>query len=295
MKAPAAILVALLLVPSPAEAWVYYTSESSGETVRWKSGGPCSIAFQYNPAGIESIPGMQEFTLFEDAMDLWNANPCTDIRLILDGVDGGCEVHKPAFPGEEQNCIVVSPSGWALAHPDYNGAAMLTVLNYLPSTGYLGDVDIDINEDGFDFGLDTEGVDPDDVVDYRFAVAHELGHVYGLAHSEDPDSILYSDGDIYLADDNPLEPQQDDLDGVCAVYDRTLFSCSDAPPEPEPEADSEIGPDLVIEPNPEPFEVEGGGPKESCCCDMGSRSDLGSGLLLFLLVLPLALRRRRIA
>ena len=141
-----AILVALLLLPVPAEAWVYYTSTSSGETVRWESGGPCTLAFQYHPEGIDSIPGMKEFTIFEDAMALWNANPCTDVVLTLDGVDDGCDIG--AALGSEQNCIVVTDSGWVAAHPQSIGAAMLTILSYKPATGLLGDVDIDITPAG---------------------------------------------------------------------------------------------------------------------------------------------------
>lgn len=291
-----AILVALLLLPVPAEAWVYYTSTSSGETVRWESGGPCTLAFQYHPEGIDSIPGMKEFTIFEDAMALWNANPCTDVVLTLDGVDDGCDIG--AALGSEQNCIVVTDSGWVAAHPQSIGAAMLTILSYKPATGLLGDVDIDINEDGFDFGLEGSE-EPQELVDYRFAVAHELGHVYGLDHPdcdvEPPlDSIMCSDGEIYLDDEHLMEPGTDDFAGVCALYDRTLYACDDSPPEPEPEPGPEpepdqiSGEDIVVE----PAIPEGGGGKKGTCA-MGISPVPGVGILLCSLALLLSLRRRR--
>lgn len=299
MTALRVALLVLLLLPRPAAAWSYYTSTSSGAMVRWESGGPCTVAFQYHPKGIDAIPGMKEFTIFEDAMDLWNANPCTDVVLALDGVDDGCDVS--VFPGAEQNCIVVTDSGWVAAHPLSIGAAMLTILSYKPATGFLGDVDIDINEDGFDFGLEGSE-EPQDLVDYRFAVAHELGHVYGLDHPDcdvDPplESIMCSDGEIYLDDEHLLEPGADDFAGVCAVYDRSLYTCDDSPPEPEPELNPEPAPDqigagdILVEPA---GTDGGGGDRKKGTCAMGSSSSPGGGLLLLGLALLLAGRRRRI-
>ncbi len=291
MRTNVALMLTLLLIPSPAEAWVYYVN-NTGDLVHWPADGSCTIKFQYHPEGIESILGMQEFTIFEDAMDLWNANPCTDVRLELDGVDDSCKIF--AMPGADQNCIVVSHDFW---DHDNHGAAMLTILSYQPSTAYLQDVDIDINEIDRDFSLCEDG-EAKPLVDYRYAAAHELGHVYGLDHpspeecdATEPTPIMCSDGDIFCGDDNPHEPQPDDLAGICAVYDRTFYTCDDSPPEPEPEAEPE--PDLLAEPNPEPFDVEGGGPKESCYCDMGTRSDTGAAFLLLFLALPIVLRRRR--
>jgi len=285
------VLLLLLLSSTDAHAWIYYTNGAGDSRVRWSSDGPCTIAFQYHPDGIDSIPGMKEFTVFEDAMDIWNANPCTDVRLVLDGVDDGCEIY--AFPGADQNCIVVSYSGWALDHPDQPGAAMLTILSYKPSTGRLEDVDIHVNGDGFDFSLCGDG-EGEPWVDYRYAAAHELGHVYGLNHpspedcaATDPLPIMCSDGDIYCGDGKPHGPQPDDFEGVCAVYDRALFTCDDSPPEPAPES----APDTItVEPDPELVEVDGSAPKS--CCSAGSTPGPGVAFLLLIPLLSVMWKRR---
>jgi len=286
------VLVALVVVLSPGTgtAWVYYET-NGGDTVRWESGGPCTIAFQYNPGGIDTIDGMQEFTLFEDAMGSWNANPCTDVQFTLDGADPACKIY--AFPGADQNCFVVSHDVWD--HEDASAAA-LTILSYKPATGLLQDVDIDINEKHFDFSLCDDG-EGEPWVDYRFMVAHELGHVYGLDHPDDPDAMMYSDGDIYCGDGKPHEPQADDLEGVCAIYDRAIHVCDDSPPEPEPEPEPEPGPepvsDLVAEPSPEPAPPEPGGKKGTCASASGSAPSLLFFPLVFLLVIRLLRSRTR--
>ena len=288
------LFVAMLLCPAPAAAWVYYTSKTSGETVRWPDGGPCTIAFQYNPNGIDTIDGMKEFTLFDDAMALWNANPCTDVRFDLDGVDPACEIY--ANLGADQNCIVVSHDVWN--HYDDWGnhnisAAALTILSYKPATGLLQDVDIDINEKFFDFSFCDDGeVEP--WVDYRFVVAHELGHVYGLDHPDVSDAVLYSDGDIYCGDGKPHEPHADDFEGVCALYDRAIYACDDFPPEPEPEPEpvSDLVPDLVPEPSPE----SGGGNGSCGSCAFTPEPDSGPAVLfalVFFLVIRLLRSRTR--
>ena len=275
------LFVAMLLCPAPVAAWEYYTSKTSGETVRWEGGGPCTIAFQYNPDGIETIDGMKEFTLIEDGMALWNANPCTDVRFDLDGVDPACKAY--ALLGADQNCIVVSHEIW---NHDEASAAALTILSYDRPSGFLKDVDIDINEKYFDFSLCDDG-EEEPWVDYRFLIAHELGHVFGLDHPDVPDAVMYSDGDIYCGDGKQHEPQADDLEGVCAIYDRAIFACDDSPPEPEPEP----GPvsDLQPEPSPEPAPPELGGRKGTCAAASGS----APALLLFPLVFLLGIRLLR--
>lgn len=52
------VLIALLFLPSPVRAWVYFTTEETGEIVHWESGGLCTIAFKYHPYGLDSLFGV---------------------------------------------------------------------------------------------------------------------------------------------------------------------------------------------------------------------------------------------
>jgi predicted Zn-dependent protease len=60
----------------------------------------------------------------------------------------------------------------------------------------------------------------------RLATArHELGHVYSLGHSDDPNDLMYFSGDPFSTDDIPISAC--DIAGVTLVYDAD--TCADIP------------------------------------------------------------------
>lgn len=87
----------------------------------------------------------------------------------------------------------------------------LTHTMFLPSTGVIEDADVQLNAMTIrDVPLERR----DNIL--RSSVEHEVGHFLGLAHSDDPDSLMSAHYDPRIADLPQLT--EDDVDGVCAIF-----------------------------------------------------------------------------
>jgi hypothetical protein len=89
------------------------------------------------------------------------------------------------------------------------GAVAQTVV-HTDASGSLRDADIHLNGAAYRFSLDgAPGTQ-----DTRSILVHEIGHALGLGHSSDPRATMYTSGSGLRW--RSLE--QDDVDGVCALY-----------------------------------------------------------------------------
>lgn len=130
-------------------------------------------------------------------------------RRVVDG--------KVVPPGPNANIIVFHDETWPYANA--SRVIALTTITFDPDTGQIFDADIEVNT----YGIKVTTTDESGEVgsDLESVLAHEVGHFFGLAHSEVPEATLnanYDRGDIGL---RTLSP--DDEAGICAIY----------PPDPE--------------------------------------------------------------
>ncbi len=141
------------------------------------------------------------------AWSVWEQAECEDGALQLAFVDRGkmfCD--ELQFLKEAQvsnNNVVIFRDDW----PYGTGSSQLalTTLTFSTATGEILDADVEINSDDIDFG---QGVD------LKTALVHEFGHVLGLAHVVDPDSVMNRDVDRSEA---RTTLASDDAAGVCAI------------------------------------------------------------------------------
>lgn len=93
-----------------------------------------------------------------------------------------------------------------------NATLALTTVTFNTRSGEIYDVDVEIN--AHDRELTTG--DSDVNVDLQSVVTHEIGHFFGLAHSQELDATMfasYNRGDTHLRD-----LSADDVAGLCAIY-----------------------------------------------------------------------------
>ena len=102
--------------------------------------------------------------------------------------------------------------------------ALSTIIANL-NTGEILDVDIEINSRNFNFDVDGGSALPG-AQNLRLVLNHELGHMLGLSHSEEPGSLMQAEYDS----DSPL-PGPDDMAGMCSIFSPsdTDPSCSAEP------------------------------------------------------------------
>lgn len=119
-------------------------------------------------------------------------------------------------PGPNANVIMFRDDTWP--YPGGNRVIGQTTITFNPETGQIFDVDIEINSVHLNI---TTTDDPDEVgSDLHSVLAHEVGHFFGLAHTNVHSASLsenYDRGDLSFR-----TLHEDDEAGVCAAY----------PPEP---------------------------------------------------------------
>lgn len=161
----------------------------------------------------------------DKAFAAWQTAACSSsampsFRLVNSG-PVTCDKHEyndesHSFGGNA-NIIVFHDDGWPEAGP---GVIALTTVSFGKTSGRIYDADIEIN------GLNTFSTDANmrqNAYDLQSVITHEAGHFMGLAHATLACSL--SAGDCPTM--SPSYPQdsmafrtleQDDIDGICAVY-----------------------------------------------------------------------------
>lgn len=129
------------------------------------------------------------------------------------GDTGGCA--KAEYNQDSGNANVVSffDTGW----PHDGNVLALTTVTYSKSSGQIFDADIEVNS-GPTIPLTVGDPTGKKVYDLLSILAHETGHVLGLAHTQaaNTDATMYAkyqEGQSFMR-----TPAPDDICGVCNIY-----------------------------------------------------------------------------
>lgn len=144
----------------------------------------------------------------------WNAaaDPCSDFRLEDQGAPRGRGTNLLGGAHDGENRIVFRYEDWPDEIPP--GTLALTTSVYRRSTGQILDADIDLNARHYAW-TDTDDPELADT-DVQNTLTHELGHLLGLSHVDDPSATMFAQsapGEL-----SKRELGDDDRAGLCFIY-----------------------------------------------------------------------------
>lgn len=263
-RAGPAFLLLWLVILSSGQARAFVRSHVEGEPSLYLYWSSRNVAVFIQQNGSEDVdPGAMRAAVLR-SLTTWSANGCTDLYLHWGGMTASTETNLTSSEPDMVNALVWREAGqWP---EDVGpGTLALTTLVYDRAIGAIIDGDIDFNGEDFYWTANDERSQDD--TDVQNTVTHELGHLIGLDHSDDPDSTMF--GGTQAGEITKRDLGDDDLTALCYMY-----------------PDGDDTPLETVTAEPAPLELEGAG------CAMAGGGPSGS-VLLVLAGLVLALSRSR--
>ena len=145
---------------------------------------------------------------------------CKLPQVDVVGTTDAVSITTPTALKDEPDNIVVfikTTNAWRQLPGTTGTQIALTFIANNYETGEIIDADIAINDAGFKF---TTADDATSGVDLLSALTHECGHFFGMAHSLQSNATMYASyGSDIASRTNARTLEQDDVDGVCALYE----------------------------------------------------------------------------
>ncbi len=219
------VSVLAIALPAPARAWIQTTTcggESAaceeGETpqpTHWNT--PC-VAFHLNQNGTADIPNLDDvIKITQDAIETWNIPQKSSLVAHYSGLTDETRIGFNPYTDRNANIIVFRDDEWN----ESRAIMALTTVTQNKRTGMIYDADIEINTARWKFGIVER--DGNDVVDLRNTLTHEIGHAFGLAHSDVSSATMAA---YASAGDTSLTTlDDDDIDAVATIYPRYALTC----------------------------------------------------------------------
>ncbi len=215
--------------------------KTEGEKLYWP--GLC-VSFSLNAQGSEFIDFADVERIAEGAVAAWSDVACAEDAgggfasiSFVRKADVACHAAEYNVSGSNANIFLFQDTKWGYTGVD-NTLAKTTV-TYDTETGEILDADIEMNHAYNEFTTGDEDVS----YDLQSILAHEVGHFFGLDHTDDLSATMnpgYQQGSIELRDIST-----DDEEAICAAYPPSRdVTCR---PEPNGGFSSECEGDAPIE------------------------------------------------
>jgi len=175
------------------------------------------VSYSFQTQGSQYISTSDATRLAAQAFAAWSDAPCPG---------GSPSITAVAFPPvdcdgaqgsqEHSNLIIFRDAAWP--HDDAANVIGYTTLTVNLATGEILGANIEINSHDFTIVADLADASAPRpgtsmTVDVGTILTHEAGHFLGLAHSGDPNAVMFAH---YKPGSTALAP--DDVSGICSVY-----------------------------------------------------------------------------
>ncbi|MBW2523709.1 MAG: matrixin family metalloprotease [Deltaproteobacteria bacterium] len=217
-----ALALGLLLVAHTADAYCRSTTctgtcardadgcKTEGHPLYWTS---MCVGFSIQEDGSEWIPFSEVERVIAESFVAWSDLPCTDGNATIAfsrAADVACHQAEYNLDGANANIVMFQDHKWDYTGP--NNTLAKTTVTYDNETGEILDADIEMNHAFNEYTTSDDYV----VYDLQAILTHEIGHLIGLDHSPYLSATMEAGYQQGSTDERFLD--QDDVDGVCAVY-----------------------------------------------------------------------------
>ncbi len=180
-----------------------------------------NLTYWVHRAGSADVNLQETLGAIKRATFTWSSPSCTDLRFSFGGLESAQKTNLTIAEGEapdKKNLFVWHEAAWpppgATDKTITKEMAAVTTVIYDATTGVIIDADIDLN--GYNFFWTTSDDGTKAATDIEATIAHELGHVLGLAHSPEPEATMF--GNTAQGELKKRTLEKDDAAGVCFIY-----------------------------------------------------------------------------
>lgn len=227
----AASLVALGVLATAADAEAFCRST----TCRAKNGKECAtdddgcpsegaklfwptscISYATNRLGTQDLDPADTRAVIRKTFQAWSDVDCPDgttaKMTFQEREPVSCKKSQYNKTGPNVNVIMFQDDDWKYRGID--GTLAKTSVTFNDQTGEIYDADIEINAANNTVTITDDPLKVE--YDLQAILTHEVGHFIGIAHSPDPNAVMFASYSPGSTTQRTLHP--DDVDAVCAVY-----------------------------------------------------------------------------